>query len=83
MALGMFQSTASPIAIDFGTSSVKLLQVTDSEPPAVVAAAELSGGVPQGQRGGQKNIDVSITWLYHFKPPIVRGRGAPKQWFYR
>jgi len=41
MGISMFSTHASPIAIDFGTSSVKLLQTGMGERPNIVAAAEL------------------------------------------
>jgi type IV pilus assembly protein PilM len=41
MALSMFSAQASPIAIDFGSSSVKLLQITPAENPAIVGAVGL------------------------------------------
>ena len=37
----MFSSQHSPIAIDFGASSLKMLQVSTEERPSVVAAAEV------------------------------------------
>ena len=42
MAFGMFSGQCSPIAIDFGSASVKLLQIGAGETPALVAAAELA-----------------------------------------
>ena len=42
MGISMFSTHASPIAIDFGTSSVKLLQISGGERPNIVAAAELT-----------------------------------------
>ncbi len=41
MGFSMFSAQSSPIAIDFGSSSVKLLQLSPGDKPAVVAAAEL------------------------------------------
>ncbi len=41
MAFGMFSAAVSPIAIDFGSSSVKLLQLGTGERPQLLAAAEL------------------------------------------
>jgi type IV pilus assembly protein PilM len=48
MAIGMFSSQVSPIAIDFGTSVVKVLQVAPGEPPALVAAAQIE--IPDAAR---------------------------------
>lgn len=41
MAFGMFSAQCSPIAIDFGSSSVKLLQIGAGDKPPLIAAAEL------------------------------------------
>lgn len=42
MRFGMFSPSTSPIAIDFGSSCVKILQTTTGEKPTILAAAELS-----------------------------------------
>lgn len=39
MAFGLSKTRVSPIAVDFGAASLKLLQVTQTEPPQLVAAA--------------------------------------------
>lgn len=41
MAISMFSSSVSPIAIDFGSAYVRMLQVSPGEKPAVVAVVEL------------------------------------------
>jgi len=41
MGFSMFSAQASPIAIDFGSSCIKLLQVSASEPWSLVAAAQV------------------------------------------
>lgn len=41
MGFSMFSAQSPPIAIDFGTSSVKLLQLSIGAQPAIMAAAEL------------------------------------------
>ncbi len=38
MALGLTKSRVSPIAIDFGADTIKMLQVTPGDPPELVAA---------------------------------------------
>lgn len=48
MAFSMFSANTSPIAIDFGTASVKLLQTSSGDRPSLVAAAELQ--VPESIR---------------------------------
>ena len=42
MGFSMFSTQASPIAIDFGSSAVKLLQISPGERPRLVAAAEIT-----------------------------------------
>jgi type IV pilus assembly protein PilM len=39
MALGLTKSRVSPIAIDFGADTIKMLQITPGDPPEMVAAA--------------------------------------------
>lgn len=41
MAFGMFSGQVSPIAIDLGSSSAKLLQISQGDQPALAAAAEV------------------------------------------
>ncbi len=48
MGFGMFASQQSPIAIDFGSSSVKLMQLDKNDPPSLIAAAELA--IPESLR---------------------------------
>lgn len=56
MGFSMFCAQSSPIAIDFGTSSVKLLQLSPSDRPTVVAAAALP--IPDAIRHDkQKRLD--------------------------
>ncbi len=42
MAFGMFSSHASPIAVDFGASSIKMLQIGGEEQGDLLAAAEIA-----------------------------------------
>ncbi|MEM7230334.1 MAG: pilus assembly protein PilM [Planctomycetota bacterium] len=37
----MFSASASPIAVDFGTASVKLLQISRDDRPQIIAAADI------------------------------------------
>lgn len=41
MAFGMLKGNLSPIAIDFGVASLKVLQITGDDPPQMVCAAQL------------------------------------------
>ncbi len=52
MGFGFSKARMSPIAIDFGADSLKLLQVTEDDPPQLVAAA--SAVVPGDVRGDAK-----------------------------
>ena len=47
-SMSMFSAQSSPIAIDFGSSSVKLMQLDREDPPNLVAAAELA--IPESLR---------------------------------
>lgn len=52
MGLSMFSSQSPPIAIDFGSSSVKLLQMSSGDPTKIAAAAALK--IPQEARSDSK-----------------------------
>jgi len=67
MAISMFSSQASPIAIDFGTSSVKLLQVAPGDPPALLAAAEIE--IPDELRGDSAK---RFEFLNDALPTVIR-----------
>ena len=54
MGFSMFSAQASPIAIDFGSSSVKLLQIGNGDSPSLVAAAELP--IPDELRQDQAEL---------------------------
>ncbi|MBX3373266.1 MAG: pilus assembly protein PilM [Phycisphaeraceae bacterium] len=54
MAFSVFQNQLSPIAIDFGTASIKMLQVSVGEKPQVVAAGELP--IPDAIRGDTEKL---------------------------
>ena len=41
MGFGLVQRNLSPIGIDFGSDSIKLLQVVRDDPPKLVAAAAM------------------------------------------
>lgn len=48
MGFSMFSAHASPIAIDFGSSCIKLLQISSGEPLSIVTAAQVQ--IPDGLR---------------------------------
>ncbi|MCZ6835284.1 MAG: pilus assembly protein PilM [Planctomycetota bacterium] len=58
MRLGMFSGQQSPIAIDFGASSVKLMQLDRSDPPQLLAAAELV--IPEMIRTSPQHVMAHI-----------------------
>jgi Tfp pilus assembly PilM family ATPase len=63
----MFSAQASPIAIDFGSASVKLLQISAGERPGLVAAAEVP--VPDAIRSDADKVhEFYCEWL----PKIMR-----------
>ncbi len=66
----MFQKTASPVVADFGSSSVKILQLAGGETPGIVAAHELR--LPDEARG---NPDRRFAFLSDELPTILRGGG--------
>lgn len=59
MAFSMFSAQISPIAINFGTTSAKLLQIEHGEKPTLIAAAEIR--VPEPMRGDHDAILAHVT----------------------
>ncbi|NBC11656.1 MAG: pilus assembly protein PilM [Planctomycetes bacterium] len=57
MAFGLNKAKFSPIAIDFGADSLKLLQVVPGEPPQLVAAAAVT--IP-GEARAEKSARLSF-----------------------
>ncbi|MAD78822.1 MAG: hypothetical protein CMJ51_05570 [Planctomycetaceae bacterium] len=66
----MFQKTASPVVADFGTSSVKLLQLSGGESPAIISAQMLE--IPDEARG---NPDRRFAFLSEELPGVLRKGG--------
>ena len=67
MGFGMFSVQSPPIAIDFGSSSVKLLQIGTGDRPPLLAAAEIP--IPDSIRGeNDKLIDFYAEWI----PKLMR-----------
>jgi Tfp pilus assembly PilM family ATPase len=66
----MFTKTASPVVADFGASSVKLLQITGGETPAIVAAQSVE--IPDEARG---NTDRRFAFLAEELPSVLRQGG--------
>ncbi len=70
MGLGMFSASNSPIAIDFGTSSAKLLQITPGERPSILAAVGLR--IPDGIR---EDRNARLSYLEKQLPRMLRKGG--------
>lgn len=68
--LGMKPASQSPIGIDFGTGSLKVLQVSAGDPPCLVAAAQVETPM-ELQSDVEKRLVFQITQL----PRIIREGG--------
>jgi len=67
MAFGMFTAQQSPVAIDFGSSSVKLLQIGTGDKPPLIAAGEMP--VPDSARN---EPDKTFSFYEEWLPKIMR-----------
>ncbi|QOI99941.1 MAG: pilus assembly protein PilM [Phycisphaeraceae bacterium] len=67
---GLFQTTSSPIAVDFGVGALKVLQVVHGEAPALVAAASLETP-PELQRDPARRLAFQVEAF----PRVVRQGG--------
>ena len=67
MRFSMLPSQLSPIAIDIGTASVKMLQITGGEPPVIHALAELE--IPETIRG---DLEKRFDFLAQEIPGAIR-----------
>ena len=70
MRFSVLPSQLSPIAVDIGTSSVKMLQITGGESPTIHALAELE--VPETIRG---DLEKRFGFLEQEIPGAIRGHG--------
>ena len=70
MGIGMFTAQQSPIAIDFGSSSVKLMQLDLLDSPSVIAAARLE--IPESFRGSSGMV---MQFLSEQLPAVIRNSG--------
>jgi type IV pilus assembly protein PilM len=66
----MFSASASPIAIDFGSSSIKLLQVAPGDKPTLSAAAEMT--IPDAAR---TDVEQLFGFLSESLPTVLRAAG--------
>ncbi|HWB19874.1 MAG TPA: pilus assembly protein PilM [Phycisphaerales bacterium] len=55
----MFSAQVSPIAIDFGSSAIKFLQISTDQRPSLVAATEIA--VPDSARGDAEKLFAFYT----------------------
>jgi Tfp pilus assembly PilM family ATPase len=69
-SMSMFSAQSSPIAIDFGSSSVKLMQATPGEPPSMLAAVGLR--IPDALRAER---DLRFDFLEKQLPRMLRKGG--------
>ncbi len=67
MGLSMFSAQTSPIAIDFGSSSVKLLQISGADSPVLVAAAEVT--IPDASR---ESTDQLLAFYSRAIPRLIQ-----------
>lgn len=68
MAFSMFTKQASPILADFGSASVKLLQVSSGDRPVATAAAELM--LPEELRG--QTLDRKFEYYAAELPKLLK-----------
>ncbi|MCH2161151.1 MAG: hypothetical protein MK085_04675 [Phycisphaerales bacterium] len=66
----LLSNSVSPIVADLGAGSIKLLQVTSSDQPSVVAAREIE--FPLDVRG---NVDRRFAFLAETLPGMIRNGG--------
>lgn len=70
MSLGLTKGTISPIAIDFGVASMKVLQLADGELPSVVASAYLETP-PELLAKDAERLQFQFSAL----PKLLKGKG--------
>lgn len=70
MALGLFQSNTSPIGVDFGVSSLKVLQLSLGDAPSLVAAACIE--TPEELIDKD---DERFAWQADQLPAVMKGMG--------
>lgn len=70
MALGLFQSNVSPIGVDFGVSSLKVLQLSLGDAPTLVAAACIE--TPEELI---ENDADRFAWQAEQLPAVMKGMG--------
>jgi len=66
MGFSIFQGGGTPIAIDFGSASAKILQARTDDRPRMLAAAELP--IPDSIRGDHAK---EVEYLHEFMPSLM------------
>lgn len=70
MALGLFQSNTSPIGVDFGVSSLKVLQLALGDAPSLVAAACIETPEELIEHDAER-----FAWQADQLPAVMKGMG--------
>lgn len=70
MGIPLFSGQTSPILVDFGQASIKCLQVAGTNPPTLIAAAELP--VPPAIRD---DAEARLAFIADGLPELLRRRG--------
>lgn len=70
MSLGLTKGTISPIAIDFGVASMKVLQLADGEAPSVVASAYLETPAELLAKDSER-----LQFQFSALPKLLKGKG--------
>jgi Tfp pilus assembly PilM family ATPase len=70
MALGLFQSNVTPIGVDFGVSSLKVLQLSVGDAPTLVAAACIETPDELVEKD-----DDRFAWQAEQLPAVMKGMG--------
>lgn len=70
MALGLLKSNASPIGVDFGVSSLKVLQLSLGDAPSLVAAASIETPDELIEKDEER-----FAWQADQLPALMKGMG--------
>ena len=70
MSLGLTKGTISPIAIDFGVASLKVLQLADGETPSVVGSAYLETPAELLAKDAER-----LQYQFSALPKLLKGKG--------
>ncbi len=70
MSLGLAKGSISPIAIDFGVSSLKVLQLADGETPSIVGSACLETPAELLTKDAER-----LQYQFSSLPKLLKGKG--------